>query len=98
MFIGGDDYKAGDFVQIRLADVDTTKVDSNFITAVVIDVSEHNSYRVACKQGAMKSVNAYHRLIVCLESQMIGEYMDKRKKESWRVTTALSEREAARLD
>ncbi len=46
-----------------MTDVDTTKVDSKCITAVVVEVSEHDSYRLAFKQGVMKSMYAYHRLL-----------------------------------
>jgi hypothetical protein len=36
--VDGGDYKVGDVVQIPLADVDTAKVDSKCITAVVVEV------------------------------------------------------------
>ena len=97
--VDGGDYKVGDVVQIPLADVDTTKVDSKCITAVVVEVSEHDSYRVACKQGVMKSLYPYHRLLrVSGVSNDRGVHGLEEIYESWRGTTALSEREAARMD
>jgi len=96
--VDGGDYKVGDVVQIPLADVDTTKVDSKCITAVVVEVTEHDSYRVACKQGVMKSLYPYHRLLrVSGVSNDRGVHGLEEIYESWRGTTALSEREAALL-
>jgi hypothetical protein len=58
----GGEFEVGDVVQVPLADVDRTKVDSSHITAVIVEVGKHDLYRVACKYGQLKSMYAYHRL------------------------------------
>ena len=93
----GGGFKVGEVVQVKLHHVDTTKVDPKNITAVVVEISQYGSYKVACEHGVLKNWYEYHRLsrVTALQNNRAIHGLED-IFEFWRGAVKLSEREAAR--
>ena len=95
---GGGDIKAGDVVLIPVSDADRGKLDTGNIKAVVVEVANNDYYRVACKQGLLQTLYAYHRL-----TRVTGPSNDRILHDlddvysSWRGLSKVAERTVVKL-
>lgn len=87
----------GDVVHIGLHKVDTTKVDPNKITGVVVETTTTGQFRVACENGVLKHTYPRHNIFPVPYVSNNRELVNLETAfQEWRGLPKIEERKAAR--
>jgi len=90
---GHDPVTVGTIVLVQVAAPDRNKTDSHYIPGIVVEVTDHQFCRIACKGGVLKTCYARETLIV--EANVTSElYGLQGLTDTWKTLPKISVREA----
>jgi hypothetical protein len=91
---GSYDLSVGSVVLVSIDKVDKCKMDGKRVPGVVVEITEHNNYRVVCKGGVFRQ--CYSRADLIFESDKTIDSFELRNEfENWRTLPKITERGAS---
>jgi hypothetical protein len=96
---GRADVEVGTLVMVKVDKVDRGSLDAPLLPCVVVEITEHNYARVACKGGVLKSCFSRETLITdTCNGSRLHQFGLENHVQNWRQLPVISIREGAAFD